>query len=255
LMSPSVPCLSRDLRMRCCIRARALHTLPTHNVPPAGGTSQACFPCIKGFWIRALPRPSCGVSRPKTSVPGQPASVAESVTDRHVRDYRGLVTFSLWHSLEGSDCWGPLCARLVDAPVWVRLIAARAKYNMGSRNQWVRNQPAQDDEAMSRDTPRSVPSLKRTHARTSQGRKTGPASPHRRHYTQAADWGMAISDVIHMYVPMYAHIAHIALLGVALKPAATCLPVGHGRPCGMWLQAPLRPPTVATIVAVAHNRS
>jgi hypothetical protein len=36
-----------------------------------------------------------------------------------VRGYRGFVRFPLWHSLEISDCWGPLCSRVVDARVWV----------------------------------------------------------------------------------------------------------------------------------------
>jgi hypothetical protein len=62
--------------------------------------------------------------RPDTSVWGLrraslPASVAESVTRPHVRGYRGFVRFPLWHSLEISDCWGPLCSRVVDARVWV----------------------------------------------------------------------------------------------------------------------------------------
>jgi hypothetical protein len=59
------------------------------------------------------------VLSPDSSVWGLPASVAESVTVRHVRGYRGFVRFPLWHSLEISDCWGPLCSRVVDARVWV----------------------------------------------------------------------------------------------------------------------------------------
>jgi hypothetical protein len=60
-----------------------------------------------------------GFSRPDTSVWGLPASVAESVTVRHVRGYRGFVSFPLWHGLEISDCWGRLCIRVVDARIWV----------------------------------------------------------------------------------------------------------------------------------------
>jgi hypothetical protein len=31
----------------------------------------------------------------------------------------GVLSVSLWHSLEISDCWGPLCSRVVDARIWV----------------------------------------------------------------------------------------------------------------------------------------
>jgi hypothetical protein len=53
-------------------------------------------------------------TKSKTSVWGLITSVAESVTVRHMREYRGFVRFPLWHSLDMSDCWGPLCSRVVD---------------------------------------------------------------------------------------------------------------------------------------------
>jgi hypothetical protein len=87
-------------------------------------------PCIRGSRVRA-PDPAKVLLSPGTCVWGLPASVAKSVTVRHVRGsisgfigvYRGFVRFPLWHSLEISDCWGPLCSRVVDARVWVLQIS------------------------------------------------------------------------------------------------------------------------------------
>jgi hypothetical protein len=105
-----------DVRAIDAARARCTHG--DIYLSPVTNEGKSRSPCIRGSRVRA-PDPAKVLLSPDMSVWGLPASVAESVTVRHVRGYRGFVRFPLWHSLEISDCWGPLCSRVVDARVWV----------------------------------------------------------------------------------------------------------------------------------------